>query len=245
MVAKRWLSVCAVCVACGGADDGHPLHGAAPFGPETVNEDAPYRAAIEAMGAEGVTTVTVSLYDGQDYAAAALELKAGDVLVARSGANEVTLAHAENTGEGSPYVGILPGDAAGTHIAISLESERLGDAQAEVVLPDHFTLTAPRSSNTLSLDEPIEFTWKDGKAADTAQMLYELSCAEGFGSGYATHGEDRSRDTLEVVADDLTGPCDVTLGLKRQNFGTLSGAWGGIAIGAQLESVSFASVPTE
>ena len=244
MVAKRWLSVCALCVACGGTDQ-TPLHGSSPFTPEQVNEGAPYRAAIEAVGAEGKTTITVSLYDGQSFSDPALELDPGDVLMAKSAEHEVALVRLEGRGEGSAYVGTLAGDDAGTHITVSLTSERLGDAAAELVLPDPFTLTAPKASDTLSLEEPIEFTWKDGKAGDSAQMLYELACAEGFGSGYASHGTDRSHDSLDVVADDLTGPCDVTLGLKRQNFGTMTGVWGGLAIGGQLESVSFAGVPTE
>jgi hypothetical protein len=232
---KRFLSLCVLSIACGGADgDSVPN--------DITNEKAPYRAAIKAVGDEGITTVSIDLYDGDSFDAKPLVLAQGDTLRARADGREVQFQRREGALEGG-YVAVLTGSEPGTQIDITLESDKLGEAAAKLRLPDRFTLTAPSSGAAPDLAEPIEYAWEDGKAGDSAEAQYEIACASGgVGRGHSSHGEDSGEEQLVIPTKDMAGPCSLVLGVERQAFGEMRGVWGGVAVAAQRSTVSYDGV---
>ena len=66
-------------------------------------------------------------------------------------------------------------------------------------------------------------------------------------SGFESDGQDRFHQSLDIRidADEVKGPCDATLGVERLNFGTMSGSWGGSALGVRERSQRFDDLPLQ
>jgi hypothetical protein len=236
---RKWLGCLCLLAACSGGggsnppDDG-PYGGEYPWGSQNQNgEQAQVKASIRAVGNGGTTTVSVALWKANAFQQRT-ELARNDRLSARIGDELAELELANEVFSGAPiYVATFAGDAPGTQVEVTLDSEQWGDARAELTLPDRVRMTSPSGDTAPDLEEPVQVTWDDSTPSDMIGANYERSCGSSRTTGWNAASQDEGFTEIKLKPQE--GPCTLLIGVERQKYGTMEGSWGGSAVGAQAD----------